>query len=513
MEISVRHHTVEGSEIHYAFVRDISRRKKTEADIRGMSQLFKGVLTNIPVVVFRLNADGVFTESLGRGLDRLGLKQNEVVGQSAFDLYPDFSEHFDRVINGGTAVFEAEGESDSKKWYFSTYIFSDPETSGGAMGFALDITDLKAAREELERLAAAVHSAAESIMVTDARGIIRYVNPRFEKMTGYGSDEVLGKNAAILKSGKHDESLYEDMWRTISGGGTWRGHFTNKKKDNTLFEEDAVISPVHDSSGKIINYVAVKRDVTHEWALENQIRQSQKMAAIGQLAHKVTHTFTNVLVTILGNTQLARQRLTEHPDLCHYLDEVLDAANKVSSLTAELLALSHPAPLDLKRLRLDKAILGVEELLRRTLSPDVELVIDTSAKTGKVSVDPTQIQQALVHMSLNAVDAMPDGGTLTIETRPASKEESERLLASIGKEHQHAGGLALLSVRDTGSGITAKAQTRIFEPFYTTKKSDQNPGLGLSTVYSIVDQHKGHITVESRPGEGSTFQIYLPVLE
>jgi len=515
IEIRVRVLRQHGRKVRVGAIVDITERKQAEAALQETTRLLTGILRNMSVVVFRFDRDGVLTESLGHGLRRINMKPGQAVGMSVFDLYPRHRREFERVLGGRKVSFEAEGAVDGKKWCFSTHMFPDPDHPGCAIGFALDVTEQRQAQEDMLRLAAAVRSAAESIVITDVTGAIEYVNPHFEKMTGYKRGEVVGENPKILSSGRQDKEFYRAMWRKILDGKVWRGHFTNKKKDGTLFEEQAVISPVRDRSGQIVNFVAVKRDVTNEHHLQSQIRRSQKMAAIGQLAHKIAHDFTNVLVTIQGNAELVKMDTHSIPKVGPYLNDILSATNRISSLTAELLAFAHPAKPMLRAVRLDRALLGVEEILRRTTPKNIEFTFRTPKEKFRVNVDPTQIEQAVMHLAINAVEAMPHGGALTIEVKPAglSAAESARLQAGENPKDMHKGEFALVTVADTGRGITQETESHIFEPFYSTKGNKQNPGLGLTTVYSIVEGHNGYVKVDSEPGKGSTFSLYLPMAE
>ncbi len=372
---------------------------------------------------------------------------------------------------------------------------------------------LEISHEELERLAEAVEEAAEAIVITDTNGTIRYVNPWFEQVTGYSRDEALGKNPAITGSGMHGEAFYKDMWSTINSGKTWRGHFVNRKKDGTIYEEDAVISPVKNNEGEITSFVAVKRDVTQEKLLQDEVRESQKMAAIGQLANRVAHDFTNVLVMILGNAHLAQSKTQSMPDVSSYLSEIIKAANRVSTLTAELLAFAHPAPLRLETMKLDNALRGAEEILKRTIGNELTLTIKCDSGIGKVTIDPMQIEQMLVHLAINTVEAMPRGGTLTIKAARAKLSAAE--LVHLRSDHpldsRRNDGFVVISVSDNGPGMTKEQKLRCFEPFFSTRKKDKSAGLGLSTVYRIVDQHNGSISVQSTVGKGTTFRILLPL--
>ncbi|MDD4870934.1 MAG: PAS domain S-box protein [Kiritimatiellae bacterium] len=378
-----------------------------------------------------------------------------------------------------------------------------------------DITDQKVSMEALSRLFAAVNAADESIIITDNTGSIQYVNPCFEKMTGYTSDEITGKHIRTLKSGKHDAKYYENLWATISAGKVWRGHFTNRKKDGTLFEEEAVISPVFDESGNITHFVAVKRDVTQEVMLEKQLLQSQKMEAVGRLAGGVAHDFTNMLTVIIQHANMAQQKLPAGSDIKLHLDEILEASDRVAGLTSQLLAFSNKTTISLRVMDLNKAVLGIEEMLRRTVGEDIHLTIHTTNEPIYVKIDPTQIEQVIVHMAVNSKDAMTNGGQLTVEASHIhlTKAEAVQLQNGHTEENRLAGDFALLSVSDTGCGMSEDIRSRVFEPFFTTKGTATSTGLGLSTVYGIIKRHGGHVTVYSNVNRGTTFTIYFPIAD
>ncbi len=377
----------------------------------------------------------------------------------------------------------------------------------------IDISLRRANQAERARLASAVEQAAECIMITDPQGTIKYINPCFEKMTGYSVAEVIGNTPQILSSGKHSKAFYDNLWQTISSGKTWRGNFVNRKKDGSLFEEEAVISPVMDNVGNIVNYVAVKRNVSYERLLENQIRHSQKMAAMGHLAHRITHTYTNALTRIIGNAQIAQSKVGESSDIAPNLKEVVQAANEVTSLAAELLAFAHPSPPKMRNITLNRIIKGSEEILGKTLSPEINLVLEPAAGKHKVNADPGQIEQALTHLAINSMEAMPEGGTLTITTQveTLSAEEIAAIQAGMPENRRHHGGFGAIVVSDTGGGMSEDVLAHAFEPFFTTKENDKSAGLGLSTAERIVSQHDGQIMIDSHPDSGTTVKIYLPL--
>lgn len=372
---------------------------------------------------------------------------------------------------------------------------------------------LKVVTENMRQLAAAVNAAAESIMITDPHGIIQYVNPAFEQMTGYANDEIVGRTPDIVNSGKHDRDFYEDMWRTIAAGKVWRGRFSNRKKDGSLFREDAVISPITDKNNKIVNYVAVKRDVTQEVALETQLRQSQKMEALGQMARGVAHDFTNMLAIIMGHTQLLSGEVGYDEVANEHLNMISDSTRRLSLLTGDLLAFAHQKPISLRAMELNKIIIGQQAMLQRALGADVQVDVHCTDQKLMAEVDPEHLEQVITHIVVNSREAMPEGGHITLETSciTLSKKESVQFQDAIREEDRIGGKFAVISISDTGCGMSEETCSHIFEPFFSTKGRGRSTGLGLSTAYGIVAQHNGHITVYSEPGHGTTFGIYIPM--
>src|SRR5512141_1254244 len=379
----------------------------------------------------------------------------------------------------------------------------------GIMSILMDVTERKAAEESQARLTMAVEQAGESIVVTDTRGTIQYVNPAFERITGFDRMEVIGQNTRILKSGRQDKAFYDVLWQTLRRGEVWRGTFLNLRKDGTLYEEDAVISPVRDPSGRMVNYVAVKRDVTDVRRMEEQLRQSQKMEAVGRLAGGVAHDFNNLLTAISGYSDLLLHRLPEYSTLRRDVEETRKAGDRAATLTHQLLAFSRRQLLQPKVQDMNTVVKNMGQMLRRLVGEDIVLSTDLSPSLPRVKADPGQIEQVIVNLALNARDAMPDGGRITIA--PADADLSRAY--AVAPPGVRPGPHVLLSVADTGHGMDEETQAHLFEPFFTTKERGKGTGLGLATVYGIVQQSDGHIRVNSAADSGSTFLIYLPRVE
>jgi PAS domain S-box-containing protein len=366
-------------------------------------------------------------------------------------------------------------------------------------------------REKTERasLVAAVEQVAEEILVTDLEGNIEYCNPAFERSTGYARSEVIGRNPRFLKSGKQDAQFYRELWSRITGGEAWTGRFTNRKKDGTLFHAEGTISPINDAWGHPIGYVSATRDVTGRLHMEEQLRQAQKMEGIGRLAGGVAHDFNNLLTVIAGYSGLLEEKLVNDEPFLDYARQITRASEHAASLTRQLLTFSRRQIIKPKLIDLNILVDGMKQMLQRLVGEDVEVIADLTPGLGRVRADADQMSQVLINLAANARDAMPEGGKLRVRTAIVEPGESP------AADHREAlpGVAVLLAVSDTGVGMSYETRQNIFEPFFTTKERGRGTGLGLSTVYGIVKQNRGHIDVRSEPGKGATFSIYLPRID
>jgi len=387
------------------------------------------------------------------------------------------------------------------------FLYDDAGSIIGIIGATRDVDKRKRFEDELTRLFTAVEQAGETILVTDLNGTILYANPAFTIATGYAVDEAVGKAPTILKSGKQDKLFYEEMWATIKRGEVWRGRLTNKKKDGTLYEATATISPVKDTDGRVVNYVMVSRDVTTEIALQRQLRQAQKMEAVGTLAGGIAHDFNNLLQAVVGSTDfLLMRKGPDDPDR-KVLEVIRQVVRDGADLVSRLLTFSRKGEFSARPIDLNNEIRRVEKLLRRTLSKMIDIDLVLAGDLHIIDADPAQIEQVILNLGVNAQHAMPEGGKLLIETSNVSLSDYW-LQTQLGFRP---GKYVLLTVTDTGTGMESDLVERIFEPFFTTKANTQGTGLGLAIVHGIVSQHGGYIKCYSEPGMGTCFKIYFPV--
>lgn len=350
-----------------------------------------------------------------------------------------------------------------------------------------------------------IDQAVEIIIITDPAGVILYVNPALEQVAGYSLTEIVGQNIQILESG-HNPALFQEMWAAIKAGRVWRGRLVNRRKDGTTFTVETIISPVRDENGTIVNYVSTQRDVTRELQLEEQYNQAQKMEAIGQLTGGIAHDFNNLLTAINGFAELLYMRLPSDDPHQKLAANILHSGQQAAGLVRQLLAFSRKQLIEPKIVDLNGVVNNMGEMLKRIIGEDIDLKTNLSPSLWAVKVDPTQIEQVIANLVVNARDAMPAGGRLTIETTNMVLDK-KYVAGHLGTQP---GEHVLLAVSDTGVGMSKEVQTRIFEPFFTTKEKGKGTGLGLATVFGIVQQSGGNIWVYSEEGQGTTFKIYLP---
>ncbi len=507
----------EGRPAALILMSDITERLRKEESLKESEEWYRTLVEE--------SFDGVFVQkgsqiifANSRLYEMLGYAPGELEGLEHWSIYHQDYQQITREravarMRGEEVVSQYEVKLQRKDGTsFDGEISAKDVTVNGEPGVRVWIKDVsmrKRSEEIQRRLATAVEQAAEAIVITDTEGTIQYVNPAFEGISGYTRQEAVGHNPRLQKSGEHDQKFYKNLWDTIKGGKVWTGCFVNRKKDGSLYQEEATISPVRDSNDRITNYVAVKRDITENILLSKQLFQAQKMEAVGTLAGGIAHDFNNLLQVTLGYSELLlRERKegdAEHADLM----KIFLAARSGADLVKSLLMFSRKVEPRTVPLNINSQITHVESLLRRTIPRMIEIQMNLSGDLMAINADPTQMEQILMNLAVNARDAMPDGGKLTFATRNVTLGEAfcRTHVGSLPGEY------VLLSSSDTGHGMDKATLEHIFEPFYTTKELGKGTGLGLATIYGIVKQHGGYITCDSEPGCGTTFNIYLPGIE
>ncbi len=507
---------------------DITERNLIETELRESRRRYAALLASLPGMAYRCRNDQDWTmEFASQGsLELTGyapadLVQNKVISFNKLirapyreqvwnDWQQAIREH--RRYEGEYEISTRDGET-KWAWEQGEAIYDEQDRVVALEGFISDITARKRAETEREQLIRAIEQSGETILITDPDGTILYVNPAFTRITGYTREEAIGQTPRLLSSGKHDKEFYREMWKTLEAGQTWEGQLINKRKDGTLYTEQASISPVRDIAGRIVNFVAVKRDISQQLrdqeekeALESQLVHAQKLESVGRLAGGVAHDFNNMLQAILGYTEIAIEQVPVGQPLHADLLEIQKAAQRSTSLTRQLQTFARKQVSSPRVLNINEAVEGMSAMLRRLIGEGVQLVWKPGKDLGTVKIDPSQLDQIVANLCINARDAIGKEGHITLETGNAEIPDAG------GRPHGDIapGSYTLLTVRDDGCGMRPDVLEHIFEPFFTTKPIGKGTGLGLSTVYGIVKQNHGAILVDSAEGKGSTFRIYLP---
>lgn len=485
---------------------------KVESALRESEKLFRLISETIPVpiIVIRVSDSTLIYANDPAGV-LFGFAPEELTEHRVTEFYYPGEEQpllKQLAAHGYVSNYELKGRrtDDSPFW---AALFVRPMTFNNEscwLTALYDLTDRKLAEEERMRLATAVEQGAESIIITDKKGTIEYVNPAFEQIFGYTREEITGRNFKIFKSDRHKNAFFREMWDTITRGQVWSGHLINRKKDGSLCEFETTISPIRDASGSIINFVSVNRDVTSEVRMERQLRQAQKMEAIGTLATGIAHDFNNILTAVFGNVQLAKLKLPKESPAIPKLDNITEAANRAKELVRQVLTFCRQTEHEKRPLDISPVVKEALNLLRASIPATVRFRRSIRSGLGTVSADPTQIHQVMMNLCSNAAGSMEKkGGVMEVILKDVEIEPDRDRLPDLKP-----GPYVKLSVCDTGHGMSHEVMERIFDPFFTTKKPGHGTGMGLAVVHGIVRSHGGAVAVESEPGKGSRFHVYIP---
>ena len=379
------------------------------------------------------------------------------------------------------------------------------------IGMVRDIRSRKQRDAEIRRLAVVVEQAAEGIVITDAEGVIEFVNPAFEALNGYSLDEALGKTPRILKSDRQSKDFYEELWRTIKSGGIWRAQLVNRRKDGTFYDAEHIISPIYDADGRITHFVGFQRDMTSEKALRTQMEHAQRLESLGVLAGGIAHDFNNILTAIMGNVALAERRVESDSPAMDFLKRVEDSTQGAANLCKQMLAYSGKGKFEIKPINLSALVEEISRLMEVSIKKNVLLRYNLAKNLPAVEADAAQLQQVILNLITNANEAIEDkSGVITINTG-VMFADSGYLLNTYTNASLPEGRYVYLEVSDTGCGMDAKTMKRIFDPFFTTKFTGR--GLGMSAVVGIINSHRGALKIYSEVGRGTTFKILLPICD
>lgn len=407
------------------------------------------------------------------------------------------------------AEFRMRHKDGTWRWFFARGSFVAGSNGGDPVliGCDIDITTRKQAEEQLRKLTTIIEQSPVAVAMADTSGKIRYINHQFTEMTGYPHEEVEGKDLNFPASGKSNGPDYSLLRQAISSGNTWQGTFASRKKNGGIFWERATFFPLRSDGGEIINFVAIREDITREKILEESLRQAQKMEAVGTLTGGIAHDFNNVLTVLSGTATLLERKIPEDPALKNLVRIILESTNRAAVVTRSLLAFSRKEEGTYLPVRISEVVRALQPMLERVIGRDIDLQFELPEEDPLVPADKVQIEQVLLNLVINARDAMPQGGACRIAVERAEMDSAFIEANGFGRE----GSYIRLLVADTGTGMDAETMSKIFDPFFTTKEVGKGTGLGLSMAYGIIKNHHGFIVCSSKPGAGTTFYVYLPV--
>ena len=481
-----------------------------------------------PVGYVTINEKGLTLQANLTLADLLEIERDLLINQpfSTFIAAEDqdiFYHHRRAVLTSSTqqcCEIQLKKESGETFWarFESTVAKYAGETDQQLLMTVSDISSRKQAEKMMEAyekkllmLSSSVEQTSDAIIITDSEGTIQYINPAFSILTGYSEQETIGQNPRFLKSGVQSDAFYQEMWEQLGGGRAWYGRTVDKKKDGSFYPAMLTISPVKNESGEIVNYVGIQQDLSKHENLEAQFHQAQKMEAIGTLVGGIAHDFNNMLAGITGNLYLAKTKSKDQPEVIDRLNSVEQLSFRAASMIQQLLTFARKGRVDMKLLPLIPFIKETLKFLRTSVPENIDIRQNICSDSIQIKGDSTQLHQVLMNLINNARDALEG-----IEN-PHINVNIELFNADALFVEKHpyfeAEAYARISIEDNGCGIPAYQLKHLFEPFFTTKEPGKGTGLGLAMVFGAIKTHHGFVEVESAPDTGSTFHVYIPIVE
>jgi PAS domain S-box-containing protein len=492
-----------------------------ETELRAAHAHLDATLRALPDLLFEVDADGRIWNCRAPEASEFYIPPTQFLGKQVREVLPaetaePIMEAIARTAESGQRAqsLYTLDYADGRRWYeLSVATMAAESAPARFIALARDITERMRMDEELRqaqtRWQVLVEASPVPILSMDTEMRVLSWNAAAERVFGWSADEVVGKrNPSIPREDweRGAPSHHELRARLLHGESVSPIIVRRQRKDGALLDMEVSMAPLLDAAGRLVGFLSVAADVTERRRLEQQLLQAQKMEAVGRLAGGVAHDFNNLLTIMSGYTDLALHSLEAAHPARHDLSQIQAATQRASNLTRQLLLFSRRLPMEMKDTRLDETVQNMLKMLQRLIGEDVRVVAETPAETWPVLADAGQIEQVIMNLAVNARDAMPAGGRLTIRLDNMTLDT----LAAEETPEARAGRFTRLTVADSGAGMSQNVLSHIFEPFFTTKAAGHGTGLGLSVVYSIVKQHDGWITVRSAPGQGTTFEIFLP---
>ncbi|HEV2348768.1 MAG TPA: PAS domain S-box protein [Terriglobia bacterium] len=499
---------------------DVTEHRQAEEALRVSEARYKTLIEGAPEAIVVADMDTQkFIDFNENAMHLFGLSREDLLKVGPVDVSPPAQPDGQSSRDGALDYLRQvlAGESPVFEWvYRSAYGNEIPcevrlvrlPAAGRNLvrGSITDITERKQAEEERSRLVSIVESSGDAIVGASPEGFITDWNAAAERVYGYTAEEIHGKHVSILAPSSGANEIPVFLEKINQGERISDFEAVSLRKDGTEFPVSITMSPIRDSQGGILGLSGIIRDITSRKRLEEQVTLSQKMESVGRLAGGVAHDFNNMLQIIHGYSELVLDELSQNDSSRGHVQEIKNVVERAAGLTRQLLAFGRQQVLSPQVMDLNVAITHLSKMLRRLIGEDINLEILEAKNLGRVRADPGQIDQVIMNLAVNARDAMPKGGKLTIETANVLVDNT----FALGHFPMAPGNYVMVSVCDSGIGMDAQTQARIFEPFFTTKEKGKGTGLGLATVYGIVKQSGGYIWVQSELGRGSAFRVYLP---
>ena len=493
---------------------DITARRATEAKMADALNFNRTILNAAPVGIVTFGADGQTLSVNDAATKRLGAMMGEWSGGNyhAWQAWREAGliDIADRALRENLAASITRRIVDGagrKTWVELSFTPFEHDGARRLLLIGRNTTDERESRERLEVLDAALQATPNAWVVTDVRGLIEWVNPAFSRISGYTLAEAVGRTPNLLKSGQHTAGFYANIWQTLVEGRTWQGEICNRHRDGRLYHERMTAVPVRDADGKTMRYVAMKEDITERRDLEKQLAQSQRLESIGLLASGIAHDLNNMLAPIMLAVNLIKDTHRDR-ETVELLDMMKSAAHRGAGVVKQVLTFARGVEGERVQIDVRPLLKELGQLARETFPRSIRIVLDLPDSELLVEGDVTQLHQVLLNLAVNARDAMPEGGVLTLAARRVVLDEAAVRPAA----GMRAGAFVRLAVIDTGTGIPPEVVEQIFEPFYTTKPRGKGTGLGLSSAYGIVRSHGGFIEVRSAVGVGTEFGVVIPAV-